>query len=863
MADGSITIDTALNNQGFIKGIRSMNDEMSGLSGTVKKLGALIAAAFSVRAIINFSKECLEFGSAIAEVQNVVDVAFGDMSYKIEQFADTAIQNFGMSRLSAKKTASTYMAMAKGMGIADEAASDMAISLTGLTGDVASFFNISQDLADTKLKSVFTGETETLKDLGVVMTQTNLKAFALEKGINKDISAMSQAELVALRYEFVMDQLSLAQGDFVRTSGNWANQTRILSEQWKEFMSVVGDSLIKVLTPLLRMLNEIVMSLIDAANAVNTIITALFGGASAQMEQTKANADDASGAIKGSVETQNNLTDAVKKTNKEAQKSLATFDEIYKLTGDTKIETTAPDQTGGSIGVENIEDAEEKVEGVSERMKILVENIKSALEELKKWLSDFWTPFAEGWSEKGGAVITAIKTAFSDILEMIQSIGGAFMNVWANNTGAEILTTILGIIQSIFDIAGVLAERFRIAWEANRNGEAIWQALLNIIQSVLNFVDRLAVATLNWAQGLDLEPIVSSFRRLLEAVDPLVSLILDGLAWCYENVLLPLASWVIEEAAPVVVNLLAAALGALTPIIEALKPFALWLWENFLKPLGQWTGEIIIAALKGITEALLRFSDWARENQETIEGAVIAISALLATIVSYYVAQKIPAIIEAINTAFKSLASGIGAVQPKALLTAVALAAVVVAVIEVAKCWDQMTGVQKVVAALGAVIAVAFAAALAVGAFQSALSMGVAIAAIVAGITAMTIAVAAAKSQAESISKSVSTGNSGNLSGISSLYGASALSIPALATGAVIPPNREFLAVLGDQKSGTNIEAPTSEIEAAVARGIRRAGGAGGGSHTVILEVDKQVWGRVTYQANQEETQRVGVDLVE
>ena len=85
--------------------------------------------------------------------------------------------------------------------------------------------------------------------------------------------------------------------------------------------------------------------------------------------------------------------------------------------------------------------------------------------------------------------------------------------------------------------------------------------------------------------------------------------------------------------------------------------------------------------------------------------------------------------------------------------------------------------------------------------------------------------------------------------------------VPALAKGTVIPPNKEFLAVLGDQKSGTNIEAPTSEIEAAVARGMQRYGG--GGSNTVILEIDKQVLGRVSYQAIQSEVQRIGVNLVE
>lgn len=86
--------------------------------------------------------------------------------------------------------------------------------------------------------------------------------------------------------------------------------------------------------------------------------------------------------------------------------------------------------------------------------------------------------------------------------------------------------------------------------------------------------------------------------------------------------------------------------------------------------------------------------------------------------------------------------------------------------------------------------------------------------------------------------------------------------VPALARGAVIPPNREFLAVLGDQKNGTNIEAPLSTMVEAFNRALDARGGAGGGQQTVILEVDKKVLGRVTYQMNKEESRRIGVDLV-
>ena len=861
MADGKVIIDTALNNKGFVQGVSGLKGELGGLTSVVKKLGGLIAVAFSAKVLVDFGKASIELGSNVTEVQNVVDVAFGDMSYKIEEFAKTSIQNFGMSRLAAKKTASTYMAMARGMGMADETASNMAVALTGLSGDVASFFNISQELADVKLKSVFTGETETLKDLGVVMTQANLKAYALEHGITKSIDAMSQAELVALRYEFVMDQLRLAHGDFARTSDSWANQTRILSMQWEEFMSIVGQMLITVLKPLVVTLNSIVASMIDTANAVNNVMSALFGGTSTQMQQTQQDASGVGDSIEGSVEDQNDLTDAVEATNKAEKKSLATFDEIKKLTGDTEKAAT-PEKETPTEKPGGVEDAEKKVEGLSEKMAGLVESIKSALADLKQWLADFWAPFAQSWDQSGSKVIAAAKQAFSSILEMIRSIATAFMNVWSNGTGVTILNTIHSIVAKIFELAGALAERFRIAWDANGNGEAIWQAILNIIQSVLDYVNRLAQATLEWASGLDLEPIVSSFQRLLEAIDPLVSIILDDLAWAYENVLLPLASWVIEDAAPAAIDLITGAIKALTPVIEALEPLGVWLWEEFLQPIGHWTGEVIIAALNGITDALQKFSDWAAENKEDIRAVTVAIFALLSGILMYYVAKRLPDIIEAITLAFKGLSLGIGAITPQALIAATAFALVFKAIMELAKCWNKMDGIYKVVAALGAVVAIAFAAALAVGAFQSALSMGAAAIAIAAGVAAIMLAINGAKAQAESLNRtSFGFGGSKN-GGFTSLYALSAANLPHLAQGAVIPANREFLAVLGDQKSGTNVEAPLSTIEQAVENVMSRRGN-GGGAPTgdIVLQVDGRTFARLTNPYFAGEQRRVGIKL--
>lgn len=195
-----------------------VNSSLNKMSGTFTKLGKMVASVFAVKAIADFTKSCLDLGSDLAEVQNVVDVTFSKMNEQVNNFAQNAVFQFGLSETMAKKYTGTFGAMAKAFGFAENEAYAMSTTLTGLAGDVASFYNISQDEAYTKLKSVFSGETEALKDLGIVMTQTALDQYALANGYGKTTAKMTEQEKVALRYAFVQQQLALAQDDFARTS---------------------------------------------------------------------------------------------------------------------------------------------------------------------------------------------------------------------------------------------------------------------------------------------------------------------------------------------------------------------------------------------------------------------------------------------------------------------------------------------------------------------------------------------------------------------------------------------------------------------------------------------------------------------
>lgn len=336
-----------------------------------------VGFALIIRQLGLLSKQAINMASDLEEVQNVVDVSFGSMADEVEAFANTAVRSYGMSALTAKRMASTFMAMSNGMDIAQEAGKNMSLQLTALAGDMASFYNVGQDIAQTALNSIFTGETESLKKFGIVLTETNLEAFALSQGIKKSYQAMSQAEKVALRYNYVLNATKNAQGDFARTSGSWANQIRLLKEQWTQFLGILGSGLIKILTPMVKALNQMLASLISIGNA----ITKVFGGKTTNNMST---------TIKDSAGSAGDLDAGLGDANESAKKlsrTIAGFDELNVL--NPKEEEKKPDSgnTGSDIGAGNIADFkidETQTEGVKTRLEQFV---KDCQEILNKWQS--------------------------------------------------------------------------------------------------------------------------------------------------------------------------------------------------------------------------------------------------------------------------------------------------------------------------------------------------------------------------------------------------------------------------------------------------------------------------------------------
>lgn len=497
---GEIRLDLVVNRNGFEK-------QIADIQGLAKKAGVALAAAFSVKQIWDFGAACIELGSDLAEVQNVVDVSFPQMSAQVDKFAKDAAASFGLSETMAKRFTGTFGAMAKAFGFNEQAAYEMSTTLTGLAGDVASFYNTSQDEAFTKLKSVFTGETETLKDLGVVMTQAALDQYALANGYGKTTQAMSEAEKVALRYQFVQDQLSLASGDFLRTSDSWANQVRVLKLQFESLQATIGQGLINVLTPVIQVINTIIgklMSLANAFKAFTDMVTGKKSGggasaAAAGMEAVADSADQAGDAMGGA-------GGAAKKAAKDMKGVTTGIDELNIISqgsgsggsgGGAGGGYAADEFDMGTLDPTPADAIDERLQAILDKLKVLqgflkqgfwrsfwdtsvLDSIQGSLENIGKSLADIFTDpevltaadnYIKSLAYNLGRAAGGIASVGASIAD---NLLGGFSRYLESDSGRikDYIVSMFQIGDRMADIAGDWWEALATVFEAFRSDEA-------------------------------------------------------------------------------------------------------------------------------------------------------------------------------------------------------------------------------------------------------------------------------------------------------------------------------------------------------------------------------------------------------
>lgn len=720
-------------------GANKSSKSIGGLKAFLGKIAGILAAGFSIQALVNMGKEAVNLASDLTEVQNVVDTAFGSMSQKMEDFADTAIETYGISKLTAKNIGSTYTAMARGMGQSLDEATDKALEMTGRVADIASFYNLTIDRANTIGRAVYSGETEPLKQIGVIMTEDQLAAFALANGYATLYKNMNAAQKLEVRQAYFLAQTNLAAGDFVKTQNSWSNQTKILSERWKEFLSVLGTGLIQILAPVLKFLNQFVSAMTSALTAFNKFLginTEVSATGAAGIADIADSMDDVTSSTKDATEAQKDL--------------LGSYDKLNVISKDT---SSGASGAGGGAGAGGLDITETVDEDKTKFLDSQVGKMKKILDGFSNYVK---TNFGDTFKNIGTSMknnMSNTKTIFSDILEDIKALIPPFINYLNTDFPTMInmaLATAGNVINGTWDSLNLVLS-------------TTWDSYIYPILSKFITV------------GL---PVLTQFKT--EVIDTFNTLF---------NVVKNIFDTLWTEGIVPFLTLLSTVWTGVMDIVANL-------WEEHGQPIF----EGIKTAIQEVGDTILTIINW------FIDMFGLAIGSAISTAIEV-ISNIIGPIMDVVDDIFSIFGGVIDFIT--GILTGDWEKAWQGIVDIFGGIWDTIVDIIK--APLNLVIGL-------INGLLTAIETGV------------NFVIRAVNKLSFDVPDWV-PGIGGETFGFD-LDEASFTKIPYLASGAVIPPNKEFMAVLGDQSSGTNIETPLKTMIEAFNAALDARGGS---SHEPII----------------------------
>ena len=480
-------------------------------------------------------------------------------------------------------------------------------------------------------------------------------------------------------------------------------------------------------------------------------------------------------------------------------------------------------------------------------------DIKARADAVKKIFSGLFAPLKESWLDNGPEVMQSLTNLFVSAKQLAKDAGASFMQVWnVEGYGKAITDNLLITFANLVQTVANLITQFDKAWVSGNTGTNILRHLGDILVTLSGFFRDASESIKDWSSNLDFSPLLESFDNVLASANPVILAIGNLLLWFLNNVLLPITKWGLEQGLPEVFELIAASLDLLYSVIETLAPTAEWFWNTFLQPFGEWSGKVIIAALKKLVNALLKFSDWISENQSLVESATVAVLAFFAAWKFLAFLNGVSQIIAKSGELIVMFLKMIDAIDPVAL----SISGIISLVAVLARNWDKMTPKERMISGLLAAASAVGVLAVALGALSGGVGAAVVAASLAAGIAAATIAINAGKRQTQSIYSNAGGGRSAKYACAASMY-----NMPRVATGTVVPPRAgEFAAILGDNKRETEVVSPLSTMKQALKEALAESGGSR--DITVIMEVDGRRFGQAVYKANNEEKQRVGVRMV-
>ncbi|MCR5059697.1 MAG: hypothetical protein K6A80_01565 [Saccharofermentans sp.] len=817
---------------------------LKGLTSVAKGLMSVLGIGISIAGLISFGKACVDLGSDLAEVQNVVDVVYADMNEQVNDFASSAIKAYGISETVAKEYMGTLGAMSKAFGYSTAEAYSQAEALTALAGDMASFYNKTTDETFTALKAVYSGETEVLKQYGVVMNETALNEFALSQGIRKTVKNMTEQEKVSLRLSFVQDRLSAAAGDFSRTSGGWANQVRVLSLQFDSFKASIGQGLINVLTPVVQWLNAIM----EAANRA----AAAFANFTAQITGTMQAATGGVAAdVSAAAESANELSSGLSSAGgaaKTLKRSLAGFDKLNVLSSNA----AGGGGAAGGIGNTGINTAAVKQATAAQT------GLNKALEITKEVIKDIKASFSKGFDEGfAGFDTSKISTNIQNIREEIRDIfndpdvissGSNFTNNIAEGIGkvtgslarigsvsAEMFTggfsrfltehspEIKGYISDMFDIRGEEAQImgnlsisvgniFEGAFGTTA-GEKLVSNLVNIpaqiymsVQEIGAKIGRDLLSGFQTVIGDNEGGITSALSGIVETISDVTGTISTAVTYMgqtandtYDTYISPFISNIMSGISELTSSFLAFWDENVKPILDDIAENAETIWDENLQPLWDSLMDFfgsVSELVSALWDTYLKpIIDW------IIQNVLPVIAPIIRTLVSY-----VMNLVGIIGSQIKIVLSVLGGLMD--FITGVLTG-------NWSKAWEGIKnifsgawdGIKSILFRIEDIFSDVFDGVIAV--IKAALNLG--IASIERFINNAIKAINTLLSGISAISEAV---------GIGSISKIKDVHLPRLAEGGFVEANTPQLALIGDNRHSGEIVAPEPKISEAVAAGF-------------------------------------------
>lgn len=608
-----------------------------------------------------------------------------------------------------------------------------------------------------------------------------------------------------------------------------------ISMLWSSLVRL-QNALATAFAPILTVVAPILTKFIDMLSTAASYVSMFFSFLSGKSTYTRAIAvqKNYAASLGDTASAAKDAADATEDAAKAAEDYLSPLDDINKFTAEDSPSSKTPSSGSGSGGT-----------GATGPMfeDVAITDIP-ILEKLKDILSQIFKPFKQAWQQEGKATIDAAKLAFTNLKSLAGDVGKSMLEVWTNGTGTQLLSTTLQIVQAILTTIGRIAGKLDEAWNKNSVGTAIIQAIADILQKILDFVNRIAWATADWAAKLDFYPLLDSIRQLLESVSPLVEKIGNFLGNVYEKIILPFLTWLIETGLPTVIEWLgkffdflsehqwiidllgATLIGAfaaskIVPLILAIQNsievlMAIIGTKGLIGLLG---GPLAVAIAATIAILILLVTHW-----DTVKNTMNTIKDWIANAFVHDWTKEFGYLGGYLNAWFKNIKNLWDGI--KQIFNGIITFVKGVFTGNWRQAWE---GVRQIFA----------------GVWNSfAAIVKAPINTIIAFINSFLYAIQTMQNSFANALNSMSISLPHwleKLTGFSSVgfnvgYW-SAPMVPYLAQGAVIPPNKEFMAVLGDQKSGNNIEAPESLIR----RIVREESGNGKGStYNVTAQVNRR-----------------------